>query len=463
MAALDLTLTLSEASALVSNRQISPVELTSAFVERSSSLQPALNCFISLDGEGALESARQAEREIMKGQIRGSLHGLPVALKDLFETQGILTTHGSRFFADYVPGADGEVVQRLKAAGSVLLGKTNMHEIALGVTNVNPHYGACHNPWDLERISGGSSGGSAVALAADLCLGALGSDTGGSIRIPAALCGIVGLKPTRGRVSLRGVLPLSWNLDHAGPMARSVRDVAVLLQVIAGYDPQDPYSENVPEENYLSGLQAGVRGWRIGLASDDFFTRADQAVLEAVHQAAQVFEQMGAQVIPVEVPDGYSAAQTNGFMVTSDGAAYHKDRLETRPHDFGEDVLTRLRAGAARGAIEYSLLRHEQRRIQHAYTRFFEQYDLLLTPTTPVAAPPISGPDAVEQAALLTRFTAPFNLTGLPAISLPCGFTPGGLPIGLQIVAPAWADANLLRAANAYEQATHWLERKPVL
>jgi len=463
MAAFDLSLTLSEASALVASRQISPVELTSAFLERCAKLQPALNCFISLDGDHALQDARQAEQEIGQGQIRSALHGLPLALKDLFETKGMLTTHGSRFFADYVPAGDGEVVNRLKAAGSVVLGKTNMHEIALGVTNVNPHYGACHNPWNLERISGGSSGGSATALAADLCLGALGSDTGGSIRIPAGLCGVVGLKPTRGRVSLRGVLPLSWNLDHAGPMARSVRDVAVLLQAIAGYDPLDPYSVNMPVDNYLTGLQAGVRGWRIALASDEFIARADGAILEAVQQAAQVFEHLGAQITEVDLPEGYQAAQTNGFLVTSDGAAYHKDRLETRPQDFGEDVLKRLKSGAARSAIDYSLLRHEQRRITHVYHRFFEPYDLLLLPTTPVSAPFISGPDAIEQAGLLTRFTAPFNLTGLPALSLPCGFTAEGLPLGLQIVAPAWGEASLLRAANAYEQATTWLQRKPDL
>jgi aspartyl-tRNA(Asn)/glutamyl-tRNA(Gln) amidotransferase subunit A len=289
----------------------------------------------------------------------------------------------------------------------------------------------------------------------------LGSDTGGSIRIPASLCGVVGLKPTYGRVSLRGVIPLSWNLDHAGPMARNVRDVAILLGVIAGFDPDDAASIDVPVDDYLSRLEGGVSSWRIALASDEFFTRADEQVLEALQAAAQVFTQLGAQIVPMEFPEGYAAALANGNMVTSDAAAFHRQRLEENPEGFGGDVLQRLQMGAARTSSEYALLRREQSRLRRLYERFFEDFDILITPTTPVFAPPIEGPDAIEQARLLTRFTAPFNLTGLPALSLPCGFSADGMPIGMQVVGRPWAEAAILRAAHAYELATDWHLRRP--
>ena len=461
---MDITyLTISEAAGLISRGELSPVDVALAHLERIRHLQPRLNSFITVAEGSALASARLLEGEIRKGTNRGSLHGIPLALKDLYETAGVRTTHGSTFFADYVPESDAPVVSKLSQAGTVLLGKTNMHEIALGVTNVNPHFGPARNPWDLERVTGGSSGGSAAALAAGLCMAALGSDTGGSIRIPSSLCGVVGLKPTYGRVSLRGLIPLSWNLDHAGPMARSVGDVAILLGAIAGYDADDPASVDVPAEDYLTQLEGGVRGWRIALASDEFFTRADEQVLAALQAAAGTLIGLGAQVIPVEFPEGYAAAVANGNMVTSDAAAFHRQRLEEQPGGFGSDVLQRLQMGAARTSSEYALLRREQSRLRRVYERFFEGFDILVTPTTPVVAPAIVGPDAIEQARLLTRFTAPFNLTGLPALSLPCGFNSDGLPIGMQIVARPWAEAAVLRLGHAYEGATDWHLQKPYL
>ena len=456
-------LTIGEAASLISRGELSPVELAQAHLERIQRLQPRLNSFITITAEAAMTSARLLKDEVLAGKWRGSLHGIPLALKDLYETAGVRTTHGSTFNASYVPDADAWVVNKLSAAGTVLLGKTNMHEIALGVTNVNPHYGPARNPWDLEHVTGGSSGGSAAALAAGMCMTSLGSDTGGSIRIPASLCGVVGLKPTFGRVSLRGVIPLSWNLDHAGPMARCVRDVAILLDAIAGYDPDDPASADVPTGNYLAQLEGGIRGWRIALASDEFFTRADEQVVEAIQAAAGVLTVLGAQVIPMQLPEGHAAALANGNMVTSDAAAFHRQRLEDHPSGFGSDVLQRLQMGAARTSSEYVLLRREQSRLRRLYERFFEDFDILITPSTPVVAPPIEGPDAIEQARLLTRFTAPFNLTGLPALSLPCGFSRDGLPIGLQIVGRPWAEAAVLRAGQAYEQATEWHLRRPDL
>ena len=459
---MDLTaLTLTRALELLRRREISPVELTRAHLERIQALDPRLNCFITLAPEAALEAARRAEAALLQGQDLPPLLGAPLALKDLFETCGLRTTAGTTFFDDWAPEQDAAVVEKLRLAGAVILGKLNMHEIALGVTNVNPHYGPCRNPWDPERVSGGSSGGSAAALAARLCLGALGTDTGGSIRIPASLCGVVGLKPTYGRVSLRGVVPLSWNLDHAGPMARSAGDAALLYQVIAGYDPLDPASVERPVEPVP---QAGsLRGLRVALAGGAFFSRAGEEVLEAVGAAARLFEDLGARVETVELDEAREAARANGLMTPADAAAFHRRRLEQEPQGFGEDVLRRLQAGAAFSSGEYSLARRTQAEFRRRMERFFSEYDLLLTPATPIAAPPIQGPDAVEQARLLTRFTAPFNLSGLPALSLPCGFTAAGLPLGLQMVAAPWQEARLLAAAQAYEQAAGWSGRFPDL
>ena len=456
-------LTITEAAELIKARKVSPVELTEAHLVRIERVDPRLNCFITLTADQALDSARRAQETIGQGSYLGPLHGIPLAVKDLYETAGIRTTAGSTFFTDYVPWQDCVAVQKLNAGGAVNLGKLNLHEIALGVTNNNPHYGACRNPWQLERTPGGSSGGSGAALAAGLCLGSLGTDTGGSIRIPASLSGVVGFKPTYGRVSTRGVIPLSWNLDHAGPMARGVRDVALLLQVIAGYDPEDPYSADMPVEDYVGGLEGGVRGWRVALASDAFFQRADDEVLAAVSEAGKVFSALGAQVSEVEIPDGRTAAMANGLMTTSDAAAFHQERLETQPLGFGEDVLQRLQTGAGFTSSEYILARRAQTTLRHQFERFFKEYDVLLTATTPIPAPLLEGPDAVEQARKLTRFTAPFNLTGLPALSLPCGFTRDGLPVGLQIVSASWAETRVLQAGYAYERDTDWHLRTPAL
>ena len=454
-------LSIAQAAERIARGELSPVELTQAHLDRIARLDEHLNCFITLTPELALERARQAETEIQGGGWRGPLHGIPLALKDLYETAGVRTTAGSKFLADYVPETDATTVQRLKAAGAVLLGKLNLHEIALGATNNNPHYGACRNPWDPARISGGSSGGSATALAAGLCMGALGSDTGGSIRNPSSLCGTVGLKPTTGRVSLGGVMPLSWFLDHAGPMARNVRDVAILLGAIAGYDPADPNSANVAVDDYLTGLEGGVRGWRVALASDDYFTWADGEVLAAVRAAAQAFAALGAQVEEVYLPEGRQAAPANSLMVSCDAAATHQERLARQPEDFGPDVRQRLQNGAATPVGEYILARRALAEFRHRLEGLFQDYNLLITPSTPIAAPLLEGPEAAEQARWLSRFISPFNLPGVPALSLPCGFTANDLPIGLQLVAQRWAEAALLRAGYAYEQATDWHLRRP--
>ncbi len=422
-------------------------------------LNPQLKAFISVCAGNQASSARE---DLTDGQS-SSLSGIPIAVKDLFETRGIRTTAGSRFFKDYLPTEDAVAVQKIKASGAVIVGKTNTHEIALGVTTDNPHFGTCRNPWDKQRIPGGSSGGSAVAVSTGMALAALGTDTGGSIRIPASLCGVVGLKPTYGRVSLRGVFPLSWNLDHAGPLTRSVRDAALMLQVMAGYDPEDPACANRSVDDYLRDLDQGVRGRQILLAAGKYIEGADEVVLRAIQEAARVFQQLGAEVQEVELDWLRDAAAANGIMTPADGAAYHRQRLAEHPDWFGADVRQRLEMGRDCTSSEYSQARRTQVEMRRRMERLFEKYDLVILPATPIPAPLIEGTDAVEQARRLTRFTAPFNLTGLPAVSVPCGYSPEGLPIGLQIVGGAWNEAGILQAAQAYEQQTDWHTSRPPL
>jgi aspartyl-tRNA(Asn)/glutamyl-tRNA(Gln) amidotransferase subunit A len=452
----DLTsLNIHQAAEFIKKGEISPVELTLAHLQRIQQLDSKLNAFITLTPELALQQARQAEKEIQHGDYKGVLHGIPLGLKDLFETQGIRTTAGSAFFADYIPETDAAIVQKLRNAGAIVLGKLNMHEIALGVTNENPHYGDCCNPWDLRCIPGGSSGGNAAALGAGLCMGALGTDTGGSIRIPASLCGVVGLKPTYGRVSLRGVIPLSWNLDHAGPMARCVKDIAVILQAIAGYDAQNAWSIDAPVVDYLAGPGEVIGGWRIALASDGYFNDPEivsDEVSRAVRLAAGVFENLGAQVEEVPFHNAREAAMANGLMTPCDAAAFHHQRLAENPQGFGRDVLKRLQTGASYTSTEYALARRMQTILRCQFNEFLDEYDLLLTPVTPITAPVRGSADAVERARLLTRFTAPFNLTGLPALSVPCGWSSDHLPIGLQIIGKAWSEQKVLWGGVLYEE-----------
>jgi aspartyl-tRNA(Asn)/glutamyl-tRNA(Gln) amidotransferase subunit A len=448
----DLTsLTIAQAATMLRERSLASVELAQAHLDRIGAEDAGLNCFITVTADLALQQARAADREIAAGEWRGPLHGIPLALKDLYDTAGIRTTAGAAFFAERVPDTDAVVVQRLRAAGALLLGKLNMHEWALGLTNENPHYGVVRNPWDRARVPGGSSGGSAAALAAGLCMGSLGSDTGGSIRVPAALCGVVGIKPTYGRVSASGVVPLSWNLDHCGPLARTVRDCALLLQAIAGYDASDPASANRPVEDYSGDLDAGVAGLRLALIEGEYVA-SDLQVLQAVHGAAGVLERLGATVERVELPGFADAALANGRMVTADAAAFHRERLRDAPERFGADVLARMQAGAAVTSSEYVLARRTQAEWRRRLDVLFERYDALLLPSTPIPAPLIGG-DQLEAARTLTRFTSAFNLSGLPALSVPCGFTAERLPIGLQVVCGSWQEALALRIGQAYENA----------
>ncbi len=416
-------------------------------------LNPTLNAFITvIPSEATMPSSDTRN---------GLLYGIPIAVKDLYDTKGIRSTSGSKFFADHIPQEDALVVQKIKQAGAQIIGKTNTHEIALGVTNNNPHFGACRNPWDITRTPGGSSGGSAVAVATGMALAALGTDTGGSIRIPASLCGVVGLKPTYGRVSLRGILPLSWNLDHAGPLTRRVEDAALMLQVMSGYDELDPASCKATADDYSSHIKDGVSGLKIAFAVGNFIDEADTEVLEAIRTAAQILKEQGATIIEVNTDFLREAALANGIMTQADGAAFHRERMKEHPDWFGADVRLRLETGAAFTSSEYSLARRTQTKVKRQCELLFEEYDLLLLPTTPIPAPVLEGENAIERARQLTRFTAPFNLSGLPVISVPCGLTTEGLPIGLQIVSRAWNEAGVLQAGYAFQEATQWHEIKP--
>ncbi|HSE20267.1 MAG TPA: amidase [Pyrinomonadaceae bacterium] len=455
-----LELSISEAAELLRPKTISPVELTKACLDRIESLNPVLNAFITVTDEAAMAQARVAEDEIQRGHWRGPLHGIPIGLKDLIDTAGTRTTCGSELFADRVPTEDAEVVRRLKDAGAVLIGKQNLQEFAYGGTSVSSYFGAVHNPWNPNHIAGGSSGGSAAAVAAGMCFGAIGSDTGGSVREPAAFCGIVGLKPTYGRVSTRGVFPLSWSLDHIGPLCRNVRDSALMLEVIAGYDVHDVTSVDWPTEAYGQYVLRNKTDFRIGVVRHPFFRDLDQEIELAINESLKVICNMSAQVIEVELPSVPTAVQAPEVY------AVHKKYYADSPELYLPWMRERLAQAATADKVAYVEDRFALERVRRTVNEVFAEVDLLITPTTPV--PPIT----IEQASKMApapagevwlRNTRPFNAYGLPTISIPCGFTKAGLPIGLQIAGPRFGEGRVLAFAHILEQATDWHKRSPDL
>jgi len=457
----DLTkLSISEAAELVRKKKVSPVELTRACLAQIEQLNPALNAFITVTAESALAQAREAEAEAQRGKLRGPLHGIPIGLKDLFDTAGVRTTAGSAVFKDRVPTQDAEVVRRLKAAGAILLGKHNMHEFAYGATSVVSHFGAVHSPWELNHIAGGSSGGSAAAVAAELCYGALGSDTGGSVRGPAACCSIVGLKPTYGLVSTRGAIPLSWSRDHVGPMTRSVADAALMLQAIAGYDVDETTSQKVDVPQYSSALRAKPSSLRLGTPRDFFFEGLHPDIEAAIHEALSVLGKLTAGVREISI-----AVSTNRSVTEAEAYAYHSESLAKTPELYQPYTRARLRAGADVSALVYIQGRREQAQLRQDVRRVFASVDALITPTAPIPPRTILEASADDPLKIPRppdlRNTAPFDINGVPTISIPCGFTRAGLPIGLQISGPPWGETLVLQLAHAYEQATDWHKRRP--
>jgi aspartyl-tRNA(Asn)/glutamyl-tRNA(Gln) amidotransferase subunit A len=459
--------TLKQASDLLRRREVSPVNLVEACLSRIDQHDRAINAFITVTREQAMAAARAMESEIRRGRPRGPLHGIPIAIKDNIDTTGVLTTAGSGVFKDRVPTEDAEVVVRLKRAGAILLGKLNLHEFALGGTSAISHFGPVHNPWAADRVAGGSSGGSAAAVAAEMCFGALGTDTGGSIRIPASLCGIVGFKPTYGRVSTRGVVPMAWTLDHVGPMCKTVQDAALMLSAIAGYDALDPTSADTPIEDYGRAIRMGTTKLRVGVARTPFFDDLNPEVAKAVEAAIDVVRKLTAAVADVELPPAGNIADVWNPEIY----AYHTPWITKTPELYQAATRNLIQGAGKANAATYAQARHQVDVVRREIRKVFATVDLLITPTqrgvaqpiTPQPAPAAGRGGAPPGAGGGLINTAAFDIYGLPTISVPCGFSASGLPIGLQISGNHFAESTVLALAHAYEQATEWHKRRPPL
>ena len=432
---------------------------------RIEQLNPALGAMATTTAEAARQQADACDRAAAEGRWLGLLHGVPIALKDNIETAGVRTTSGAAYLADHIPNRDAPVVSRLRAQGAVLVGKANMQELAWGVVSTNPVFGQCRNPWNPERIPGGSSGGSGAAIAAGMAEGTLGTDTGGSVRIPASMTGVSGLRPTHGRISIRGITPVSVAHDTVGPMARTVADVARLFAALAAYDPLDHVSRDLPLENFLPHLGDGIAGVRVGLARNFFFEDIDGEVEAAVRAGARTLEALGAQLVEVTLPGAETAQRWTTVMAYADACAYHRERLDSGPGALSEPVYTRMMMGREFSAVDYAEAMRGREAWRRALARVFEDVDVLLAPTTPRPAPAIADDRSLHRATQdATRFTYGGALASIPGLSVPCGFSADGLPIGMMLEAAWGAEPLLLRIGHAYQQATDWhLRRAPVL
>jgi aspartyl-tRNA(Asn)/glutamyl-tRNA(Gln) amidotransferase subunit A len=465
------TLTVKEASNLIRRRQISPVDLVEACLTRIDTYNPALNAFVTIERDRALDAARQLASEQRRGAWRGPLHGIPVAFKDNIDTSGIRTTGASALFKDRIPAEDAFVVARLKAAGAIVLGKLNMHEFALGGTNAVTHFGPVRNPWAMDHHPGGSSGGNAAAVAADLCLATLGTDTGGSIRIPSSYCSVVGLKPTAGRVSNHGVIPNSWTFDTVGPMCKTVEDAAMMLGAIAGYDPLDPTSVNLPVPDFTSALRARRLKLRVGVPRAPFYDGLQPEVASAIEVALVVIRSIASEMREVQVP----ASPGLGSVSNAEIYAYHAPWITKTPELYQEPTRRIVMGGANTRSESYVQGLRQVELARREIAKVFTSIDVLVMPTTTgvtalipgqaaapsAGTPPAGGAPAAGPAGF--RNTSYFSYYGLPAISVPCGFTASGLPIGLQIGGAPFAESTVLALAHAYEQATQWHKRRPVV
>ena len=458
-----LRMTISELAPKIQNGEVSPVELTEIALAEADRLQPTLNSFITILHERAMEQAREAESAISRGDYRGPLHGVPIGLKDNLATAGITTTVGSKVLADHVPEEDAEVVTRCRNAGAIIIGKENLEEFAAGATSNNPHYGAVHNPWGVDHIPGGSSGGGGANVAAGVTFMSLGTDLGGSVRLPGTFCGVVGLKQSFGRVSQRGLMVTSFNGDHIGPLTRSVADSALVLQVIAGNDPLDPSTVPVPVPDYSAYLGRSLTGLKMGIPSNYYFDMLDREVESAVRGTIAALEELGAELKEVSLPTmEYIGALRISAM--ADGIVTHEPFLKSHREDYGPDVLYRTIPGQFVLGRDYSKSLKVQRLIQDEYARVMQQVDFLVTPTAPVPAPRIdakyinmNGQDHRVRgpgSSLISRNTSPLNAIGLPAISVPCGVTEAGLPIGVQFITGPFEEGLLFQVAESYEKVS---------
>ncbi|MBN1237601.1 MAG: amidase [Gammaproteobacteria bacterium] len=454
-------LTLEEASRLIRSGELSAVELARAYLDAIERVEPRINAYITVTAETALERARALDREIARGRWRGPIHGIPIALKDNIDTAGLRTTAASALLADRVPGQDAEVWRRLKEAGAVLLGKANMHELAYGGTSAITHFEPVRNPWSTEHIPGGSSGGSAAAVAARLCAAALGTDTLASVRLPAAYCGVVGFKPTHGLSSIRGIVPVSESLDTVGPMTRTVADSALLLEAMAGYDPLDPVSVSSRRTGYAAALLEPTARLRIGVPRTPYYDSLHPDVAAAMDEALAVLERLGGEMRDVSLPPvpGFPALLAEAY-------AWHEEYLEDPANHRLYDPVTleRLLAAGEFSASDYIDVRRELDLVRNAVAGTFADVDVLVTPTAPGLPERIAlaeNPAEASGAENSVRNTVPFNLYGIPTISVPCGLSRSGLPIGLQISGPHFGEARVLALAHAYQQATDWHRRRP--
>ena len=460
----DLALaSLEEAGRLVEKKEVSPVELTQRMLDRIERLDPKLNAYMTVTADQALEDARMAEREIAAGKYAGPLHGIPVAVKDLFQTKGVRTTAGSKILDTWQPDEDATAVRKLREAGAVNLGKLGMHEWAFGITSDNIHFGPVRNPWETDHVPGGSSGGSGVATAAGLAYATLGSDTGGSIRIPASFCGCVGLMPTYGRASLYGAVPLSWSLDHAGPLTRTVRDAAIVLRAISGVDPRDPNTADEPVPDWLAAIERGARGLRIGVPKTYFWENLDPQVERACRKALTDLEAAGAVLREIDIPGAQALMGPGTGIMFAEAAAYHSQHFPARRDEYSAGVAALLDAGLGVKAPDYvQSIRLMQDLRSGVADSWLDNVDVMACPTIPIPAPSIEASRKEEMGFRVVAFTAIIDLTGQPAISVPCGLTPENLPVGLMFTGRRWDEGAVVWAGRAYEQVRGPFPAPPV-
>lgn len=457
-------LDLAAAAETIARRELTAGELLESVIARIQRLNPLVNAYVAVLAESARAEAAALDRELANGRRRGPLNGVTVAVKDLIHVAGAPTTGGSRTVGSYIAAADATCVARLRAAGAVVLGKLHTHELAGGATSESEIFGRARNPWNLDYIPGGSSGGSAVATAAGLVHGALGTDTGGSVRMPAAFCGVVGLKATFGRVSRRGVLMRSWTMDHVGPFGRRVRDVALLLNAMAGYDPADPYSSRRPVPDFTSGLGSDVRGLRAGVLTGTFFeAQLDPQIGRAFEAAVKTLESLGVRTKPVTFPLAAAAHAAGTIITVAEAASTQDETMRAKPDGFGADIRAQLQMAEFISARQYLRALRIRPVVQRELGAILREVDVLVTPTTSALPTRSDGKTPPESLVLFARNTRPFSMPGLPGLSVPAGFSAEGLPIGLQVIGRPFDEITILRLGDAYERATTWHTRRPPL
>ena len=462
------TLTVTEVAARIRSRETSCVEVLDAVLARAKAVQPKLNAFLRIDEELAREQARVADAELAKGRVRGPLHGVPMAHKDMYYRAGVPSSCGSKIKGKEPEKTTATALKRLDAAGAIQFGVLNMAEFAYGPTGHNVHFGHCRNPWNTAHITGGSSSGSAASVAARAAYAALGSDTGASVRLPAALCGITGLKVTYGRISRAGAMPLSFSMDSVGPLARSAADCAVLLGVLAGPDPADPTASDEAVPDYVARLNLPVKGLRVGVALNYFTDDVDPGVGAALTESLKAIESLGCEIVPVTLPDMTAMDAAGTHIIAAEASAYHGEWMRTRPTDYSPQVRARLERGLALPATKYiDALRYRGPALEAFTKAVFAKVDVLHAPCLPIPTPTLAetdvggSPTMDRTLALLTKFMRPFNYMGLPALAVPCGFLASGMPVGMQLVGRPFGEDVILRLGHAFQRTTEWHQREP--